>query len=67
MTKFPEKFRELREDKNLTQVKMAKKLGYTQTAICKWEAGTRSPDLDDLVKIATTFGVTTDYLLGLED
>lgn len=67
MTKFYEKIKELREENNLTQAKMAKLLGYTQAAIGKWEKGTRSPDLDDLVKIAKTFGVTTDYLLGLED
>ncbi len=67
MTKFPEKLKELREENNLTQQQMAKILGYTQTAIGKWEKGTRSPDLDDIVNIAKQFNVTTDYLLGLED
>ena len=32
-----------------------------------WESGQRECNLDQLIKISQVFGVTTDYLLGLED
>lgn len=67
MNKFASKFKELREEKGLSQVELAKELGFTQSAIAKWESGDRNPSLDLLVTIARYFKVTTDYLLGLED
>ena len=36
-------------------------------AIGRWERGLRAPSIDSLVIVADYFGVTTDYLLGLED
>lgn len=67
MNKFSSKLKELREEKGLSQVELARELGFTQSAIAKWESGERNPSLDLLISIAKFFGVTTDYLLGLED
>lgn len=67
MNAFAKQLKELRESSNLSQSELGKKLGFTQAGIAKWEAGTRSPSLDSLIKIAKFFKVTTDYLLGLED
>ncbi len=67
MNKFSERLRELRLEKDLSQLKLGKELGYTQAAIGKWEAGTRSPNIDSLIEIARFFRVSVDYLLGLED
>ena len=65
--KFYAKLKELREDNNLSQEKLAKLLHCNQSTIAKWETGDREPSLDFLCQIAKHFDVTTDYLLGLED
>ena len=65
--KFNEKLKELRNELKLLQKQLASDLGVTQACIGKWETGDREPSLDDLIKIAKYFNVTTDYLLGLEN
>ena len=65
--KFAIRLKELREEKKISQQKLAIELGYTQACIGKWEAGTREPKLDDAIAVALFFSVTTDYLLGLTD
>ena len=67
INKFNEKLKELRKERQLLQKQLAAELGFTQACIAKWETGNREPSLNDLIKIAQYFGVTTDYLLGLED
>lgn len=67
INKFSEKLKELRTDKGLTQNQLAKKLGFTHTAINLWESKKRVPNFDAVILIAQYFGVSTDYLAGLED
>ena len=67
VNKFSEKLKELRTDKGLTQNQLAKKLGFTHTAINLWESKKRVPNFDAVILIAQYFGVSTDYLAGLED
>ena len=67
VNKFSEKMKELRKDKGLSQLQLSKELEYSRESICAWENGTREPSFDTLILIAQYFGVTTDYLLGLED
>lgn len=67
MTKFKERLRELRIEKELSQTKLAEKLGVDFRTISNWENGVRKPDIDTLVEIANFFEVSTDYLLGLCD
>lgn len=55
----------LRSENNLNQRDLATELGVSSGAIGMWETGKRFPDLTMLVKIATFFNVSTDYLLGL--
>lgn len=64
---FYKQLKEMREEKGFSQRKLASELEVTQACIAKWETGNREPSLDDLIKIARYFGVTTDFLLGLED
>lgn len=63
---FAENLRQLRKDKNLTQLQLAEYFGYSHVAVVKWENGTREPDFATLIKLADYFEVTTDYLLGRE-
>ena len=57
---------ELRKDKNISQSTLAKEIGVTQKAIDFWEKGINEPKASYIIKLAKFFGVTTDYLLGLE-
>lgn len=67
MNKLPEKLKELRLENNLSQAELGKELGFTQTAIAKWEAGKRSPNIEGLISISKFFRCSIDYLVGLED
>ena len=42
-------------------------LGFSPTALAEWNRGKAKPTVDAIVKLATYFGVSTDYLLGLTD
>lgn len=65
--KLSTRIRELREEKGLLQSQLATQLNFTQTTISKWELGDREPNADTIILLAQFFGVTTDYLLGIED
>ena len=67
MIKFNERLKELRVEQGLSQIQLGKILGVSQRTISSWEADERRPDFETLEKIAKYFGVTTDYLLGLND
>lgn len=63
---FDERLKELRIAQNLNQVELGKCLGVSKQCISNWENNNIQPSIDMLVKIAAYFGVTTDYLLGLD-
>lgn len=41
----------------LTQQGLARLLGVTKATVCRWETGTRKPELDQLLKIADMTGI----------
>ena len=59
------KIKELRTSLGLNQVEFGKKLNVTKQSVCNWENNNIQPSIDMLVKIATVYSVSTDYLLGL--
>lgn len=61
------RIKELREERKLLQKQLAIELGVSQVTIARWETGNREPSIDMLIKIAKFFGVSIDYLAGLED
>lgn len=62
-----ERLKKLRKDKKLTQTQLGEKINVTKVSISGYESGDRSPDTDNLRRLADFFGVTTDYLLGRSD
>ncbi|MFS7403990.1 helix-turn-helix domain-containing protein [Carnobacterium maltaromaticum] len=67
MDTLGERIKFLREGKNLTQTELAEILGMkTYTTVSKWESNDNFPKGKDLKKLAETFNVSSDYLLGLE-
>lgn len=65
MNGFRERLKELRLAAGLSQEKLANQLQITVKSIQRYESGYR-PDTYALVKLATYFNVSTDYLLGLK-
>ncbi|MBQ8248522.1 MAG: helix-turn-helix transcriptional regulator [Clostridia bacterium] len=61
---FPERLRQLRTAKDLTQSELADELNVSRNSIFFYEAGKRNPDIVVLKKIADYFGVTCDYMIG---
>lgn len=59
------RLRELRGDRS--QKDVARALGMTQPTYSRYEKGDREPDLSTLRILASYFGVTTDWLLGLRE
>lgn len=64
---LPEVLKKLRNEKQISQATLANILGMSQQAIAKWETGNAEPDSDMLLKLASFFDVSTDYLLGRTD
>lgn len=58
---------ELRMAVGWSQVELAKRLRVSKQTVSNWENDNIQPSVDMLVRLAQNFGVTTDYLLGLED
>lgn len=61
------RIKELRDEKNISQLELAKKLNLTQQSISLYEKGDREPSIDVLKSIANFFNVSLDYLLGKSD
>ena len=67
MSIFATRLRELRIEHGLSMKQLAKALDTTDAAISNWENCINEPKISYLKSIAIYFGITTDYLLGLED
>ena len=53
----------LRNDANLSQRELATAVGLPQSDQSRWETGIRSPGLEQVVKLATYFGVAVEELV----
>ena len=67
MVNMGEKLRSLRIENKLTQKQVADRIGLAISAISSYEAGTRYPSYESLIKLSRMFHVSTDYLLGLTE
>lgn len=64
---FYERIKELRNSLGINQVEFGKRINVSKQCISNWESGYIHPSIDMLKRIAETFSVSTDYLLGLDD
>lgn len=67
MYDFGSLLKELREEKGLTQARLAEKIKRTKTVISKYENNTQSPTLETLIDLAVIFNVSLDYLAGISE
>ena len=59
-----ENLRLLREDKKVSQQKLADAIGVTQPSIYKYETHNIEPDIETLKRIADYFDTSVDYIIG---
>lgn len=67
MISFGDRLRILRKEAGLTQDELAKRTHLSQTAISNWESSNRIPSIDYAIILAKYFGVTLDYICGMEN
>lgn len=61
------RLRALREQRNISQLKLALDLNMNQNTISRYETGAREADYNTLIIIADYFNVSIDYLLERTD
>lgn len=61
------RLKELRQQRHLSQVRMAIDLNMNQNTISRYETGVRQADYETLILFADYFDVSIDYLLGRTD
>ena len=62
-----ERLKELRIEKNISQMQLSIATGLSQSAIARWELGKSEPTASALIILSKYFGESADYILGLED
>lgn len=67
MKKFPQRLKELRLTKGISQKELAAILSTTNSSICDWECERSEPSIEVILVLAKYFDVTCDYLLGASD
>ena len=63
---FKENLKQLRIEMKIGQVELAQRIGVSKGIISLWENGLREPNMSSLIALANYFGVSIDYLVGLE-
>ena len=61
------RIKELRNERALSLEKMSELTKISKSAISRWENGNADIASDYLIVLCKFFGVSADYLLGLED
>ena len=61
------RIRDLREDNDFSQQKIADYLHLNRNVYWRYESGVREIPVWAVIKLAKLYHVTTDYLLGLTD
>lgn len=65
--KFGAILKEIRKEKGLSQSQLGAMVGVSKAVISKYENTQSYPGYDVLIRLANTFKVSTDYLLGVEE
>lgn len=64
---FSQRFKQLRIEKQISQIQIAEVLGISRRIVQNYEADTSEPTLSKLIIIAEYFDVSIDYLVGRTD
>ncbi len=64
---FPERLKQLRKEKGMTQIDLAKALGVSSGTVAMWETGKRKPSFEMFDRLTEVFDRRIDYILGASD
>jgi len=64
MNNFKDRLKELRLERGLGQIVLAKEIGVSKSVVSFWENGKCEPTLTPLVAMANFFEVSLDVLTG---
>ena len=64
---YAERMRNLRQDNDLSQKKVADLLGVAQTTYSQYELEKRPMPIDYLIALCKFYNVSADYMLGLSN
>ncbi len=67
MAIYTDILKELRQDKKLTQLDMARKFHISQSMYSMYESGYRTLHIEMLCELADILDTSTDYILGRTD
>lgn len=67
MKTLGERLKSLRKEKGISQTELANALGVSKGIISLWECDLREPLASNVALISRYFGISADYILGLED
>lgn len=67
MVNIGNKLKLLRAERNLTQKQVANRVGVAVSAMSAYESGLRYPSYNILIKLASIYHVSCDYLIGYTD
>ena len=67
MELYVKRLRDLREDHDLTQQKLADVLGTSQTMYARYERGANEMPIRHLITLCKYYKVSADYILGIEN
>ena len=63
---FGDRLKELRSKNGMTQTRLAQLLNITKSVVSYYERQERMPSPDVLIKLASIFHVSVDYLMGID-
>lgn len=61
------RIKQLREENNMTQIRLSIELEVSQETVSAYESGKHFPSVATLLKMANIFNTSIDYILGLSD
>lgn len=64
MNEIKDILKKLRKENKYTQQQIADKLCISRAAYSLYETGTNTPTIENILKLAEIYKVSTDYLLG---
>lgn len=61
------RIKQLRKEKNMTQIRLSIELDVSQETVSAYESGKHFPSVQILLKMSEIFNASCDYILGLSD
>lgn len=58
-----QRLQDLRKNAGYSQEEVAERLDVSRQAVSKWESGQGNPEVENIIKLAEIFHVSTDFIL----